>query len=165
MTVISSRSGRCTRRPAASCRSYLRHVMPCQVLAIGELIREGKIRHWALSNETTYGVMSHVAAAETAGVPRPIALQQSYSLIHREAESGLAELCSPRTLGLGILPWSALAGGVLTGKPSRPLFACRIRCCMGLPAHGCFFAPFIFSCPHTGIQGSISEGSCHPIRA
>ena len=57
-----------------------------QVEAVGELIKEGKIRHWALSNETPYGVMSHVAAADAAGVPRPAVLQQSYSLIHRQAE-------------------------------------------------------------------------------
>jgi len=87
-----------------------------QVEAIGALIAEGKVRHWALSNETPYGVMSHVAAADAAGVPRPVALQQSYSLLHREAEGALAELCSPSTLGLALLPWSAMAGGVLSGK-------------------------------------------------
>eukprot|EP00191_Tetraselmis_sp_GSL018_P012819 CAMPEP_0177584096 /NCGR_PEP_ID=MMETSP0419_2-20121207/3702_1 /TAXON_ID=582737 /ORGANISM="Tetraselmis sp., Strain GSL018" /LENGTH=321 /DNA_ID=CAMNT_0019073589 /DNA_START=207 /DNA_END=1171 /DNA_ORIENTATION=+ len=65
-----------------------------QVEAIGALIAEGKVRHWALSNETPYGVMSHVAAADAAGVPRPVALQQSYSLLHREAEGALAELAS-----------------------------------------------------------------------
>jgi aryl-alcohol dehydrogenase-like predicted oxidoreductase len=94
---------------------------------MGELIKEGKVRHWALSNETPYGVMCHVAAADAAGIPRPVALQQSYSLIHRQAEGGLAELCSPSTLGLGILPYSALAGGVLTGSVlvASPSFAHR----------------------------------------
>jgi len=87
-----------------------------QVEAIGELIREGKVRHWALSNETPYGVMSHVATADALAVARPVAMQQSFSLIHREAEGSLAELCSPSTLGMALLPWSALAGGVLSGK-------------------------------------------------
>jgi len=86
------------------------------VQAIGGLIQEGKVRHWALSNETAYGAMRMVQAADALGVPRPVALQQSYSLIHREAEASLAELCSPSTLDLCILPWSAMAGGVLSGK-------------------------------------------------
>jgi len=87
-----------------------------QVAAIGELLAEGKIRHWALSNETTYGVVKMCQVADELGVARPVVLQQSYSLIHREAEGSLAELCSPATLGLAILPWSAMAGGVLSGK-------------------------------------------------
>ena len=101
-----------------------------QVEAVGELIKEGKIRHWALSNETPYGVMSHVSAADAAGVPRPAVLQQSYSLIHRQAEGSLAELCSPAALGLGILPWSALAGGVLTGAYPAVPDGCSITACL-----------------------------------
>lgn len=87
-----------------------------QVAAIQELIDEGKIRHWGLSNETTYGVMQHCMAADKLGAQRPVTVQNQYSLVHRLFESELAEACAPSNLNIGLLPWSALAGGALTGK-------------------------------------------------
>jgi len=87
-----------------------------QVEAMGRLIEEGKIRHWGLSNETTFGVTMHCLTADRLGVPRPVSVQNSFSLLHRSFETELAEACSPRHFNLGLLPWSAMAGGALSGK-------------------------------------------------
>ncbi|GIL66743.1 hypothetical protein Vafri_20219 [Volvox africanus] len=87
-----------------------------QVEALGRLLRQGKIRAWGVSNETSWGVVRHCAAADAAGLPRPATIQNSYSLLHRTFEGDLAEVCAPHNLNLGLLPWSALAGGALTGK-------------------------------------------------
>eukprot|EP00854_Cymbomonas_tetramitiformis_P009320 gene9320-11045_t len=62
-----------------------------QVAAIRELIEEGKVRHWGLSNETTFGVVKFCAAADALGAPRPITIQNSFSMVHRSFESDLAE--------------------------------------------------------------------------
>ncbi|GLC72585.1 hypothetical protein PLESTF_001267300 [Pleodorina starrii] len=87
-----------------------------QVEALGRLLQQGKIRAWGVSNETSWGVVRHCAAADAAGLPRPATIQNSYSLLHRTFEGDLAETCAPHNLNLGLLPWSALSGGALTGK-------------------------------------------------
>eukprot|EP00899_Mesostigma_viride_P029527 jgi/Mesvir1/975/Mv17523-RA.1 len=87
-----------------------------QVECIGRLIREGKIRHWGLSNETTFGVCEMVKACDALGVPRPISIQNSFSLLHRGFETELAEACAPSNYNIPLLAWSPLAGGVLSGK-------------------------------------------------
>jgi len=81
-----------------------------------KLIDEGKIRHWGLSNETSYGVCQAVAAADALGMPRPATIQNSFCLIDRRFQSELAETCAPSNYNIGLLPWSPLAGGSLTGK-------------------------------------------------
>eukprot|EP01023_Acetabularia_acetabulum_P013520 TRINITY_DN16505_c0_g1_i1.p1 TRINITY_DN16505_c0_g1~~TRINITY_DN16505_c0_g1_i1.p1 ORF type:complete len:455 (+),score=65.60 TRINITY_DN16505_c0_g1_i1:2-1366(+) len=87
-----------------------------QVLTMGELMKEGKIRCWGLSNETSYGVMMQCLTADRLGVDRPVTIQNSYSLIHRQFESELAETCAPHNFNVPLLPWSTLAGGALSGK-------------------------------------------------
>lgn len=87
-----------------------------QAAGMGELIKEGKIRHWGLSNETTFGTMAHCMAADKVGAPRPISIQNSYSLTHRTFDSELAEACSPKNLNIGLLPYFAAAAGALSGK-------------------------------------------------
>eukprot|EP00466_Bigelowiella_natans_P002265 jgi/Bigna1/91244/estExt_fgenesh1_pg.C_940020 len=91
-----------------------------QVRAMGDLIKAGKIRHYGLSNETPYGTMAFVQAAKELGVPPPISIQNSYSLLVREFESGLSEVCSERHENIGLLAYSPLAGGVLTEKYANP---------------------------------------------
>ncbi len=102
--------------------------MPFEELvgAVAQLLQQGKIRHWGLSNETTFGVMSQCLAADQLGVQRPASLQNSFSLIHRSAESELAEALSPRHLDMALLPWSALAGG-----------ARQLACLSGLALDAC----------------------------
>ena len=84
---------------------------------IGKLIAEGKVREWGLSNESTYGVCQHVATCDRLGVQRPVTIQNSFSLLHRSFEGELAEACHVE--GLGLLPWSALAGGAISGVSTR----------------------------------------------
>jgi len=86
--------------------------------ALKELIDEGKIRAYGLSNETPYGVCEWMRVAEKLGMPPPVTIQNSYSLLTREFESALAEACSPRNHNIGLLPWSIFCGGLLTGKYS-----------------------------------------------
>lgn len=81
---------------------------------LGRLVDEGKIRHVGLSNETPWGVMRFLRAAETAGLPRAVSIQNPYSLLNRSYETGLAE-CSIREQ-VGLLAYSPLAFGVLSGK-------------------------------------------------
>jgi aryl-alcohol dehydrogenase-like predicted oxidoreductase len=61
-------------------------ILHAQVEAVGQLIREGKVRAWGLSNETTLGVAQHCATADQLGVPRPVTVQNCYNLVHRMAE-------------------------------------------------------------------------------
>jgi len=81
-----------------------------------KLLDSGKIRHYGLSNETTFGVGEWVRAADALGIPRPITIQNNFCLLNRSFEGDLAEACSPSHYNIGLLPWSILAGGVLTGK-------------------------------------------------
>jgi len=86
------------------------------VAALGKLIAEGKIKHYGLSNETPFGVCEFCREADALGVPRPVSIQNSFSLVHRAFEDALAECCAPSHFNIGLLPWSPLAGGALSGK-------------------------------------------------
>jgi len=87
-----------------------------QVQALWDLKKEGKIRAWGLSNETTYGVCMFHETARRMGAPAPVSLQNDFSLTDRSFESELAEACAPRHLDIGFLVYGALCGGFLTGK-------------------------------------------------
>ena len=92
-----------------------------QLTAMDKLIGAGKVRYFGLSNETPYGVMKFGQVAASLGVSRPISIQNSYSLLTRsDFESGLVEVCSPRNEDVGLLAYSPLAGGILTGKYFDP---------------------------------------------
>ncbi len=82
--------------------------------ALAELIHEGKVRHIGLSNETPWGVMSFLAAAERMGLPRIVTVQNPYNLLNRTYEVGLAEVGHRENVGL--LAYSPLAFGTLSGK-------------------------------------------------
>jgi aryl-alcohol dehydrogenase-like predicted oxidoreductase len=72
-----------------------------QVAVMGELIKEGKIREWGLSNETTFGVCRMAEAAARLGVRPPAAIQNDVSLTLRAFEGELAEACAPRNFNIG----------------------------------------------------------------
>lgn len=82
--------------------------------AFAELIAAGKVRHFGLSNESPYGLMRFIAAAEHGDGPHPVSVQNAYSLVNRTWEGGLAEIALREDIGL--LPYSPLAQGYLTGK-------------------------------------------------
>lgn len=81
---------------------------------LDDLIREGKIRTIGCSNETTWGLMKSVAACERLGVARYQTIQNNFSLNNRRFEDELAQAC--RQEGISLIPFSPLAGGVLSGK-------------------------------------------------
>ena len=77
-------------------------------------VKEGKIRHYGVSNETAYGVMKQLAVSEQNGLTRCKTIQNSYSLLNRTFEINLAEISHREKVGL--LAYSPLGFGVLTGK-------------------------------------------------
>jgi aryl-alcohol dehydrogenase-like predicted oxidoreductase len=85
-----------------------------QIEAMADLVRAGKIRYWGLSNETAWGVATFSRLAREHGLPRPVTLQNIYSLIARGFDGDLAEACFRERVAL--LAYSPLAGGYLTGK-------------------------------------------------
>jgi len=83
--------------------------------ALGGLVREGKIRHVGLSNETPWGVMRFLQEASAdPELPRMITIQNPYSLLNRLFEVGLAEISIRSEIGL--LAYSPLGFGTLSGK-------------------------------------------------
>ncbi|MDX2238153.1 MAG: aldo/keto reductase [Hyphomonadaceae bacterium] len=81
---------------------------------LDELIRAGKIRVIGCSNETTWGLMKSLAASERLGVARYHTIQNNFSLNNRRFEDELANAC--RREGVSLIPYSPIAGGVLSGK-------------------------------------------------
>lgn len=82
--------------------------------ALAEQVRAGTARYLGSSNETAWGAMKALAVAERNGWPRYESIQNNYSLANRRFEDELAEVC--RREQMSLLPYSPLAGGVLTGK-------------------------------------------------
>ncbi|PSR97966.1 Protein tas like [Actinidia chinensis var. chinensis] len=88
-----------------------------QLRAFQELIDEGKVRYIGVSNETSYGVMEFVHAAKVEGLPKIVSIQNNYSLLVRcKFEVDLVEVCHPNNCNIGLLAYSPLGGGSLTGK-------------------------------------------------
>jgi aryl-alcohol dehydrogenase-like predicted oxidoreductase len=85
--------------------------------ALDLLVRAGKVRYVGASNYTAWQLMKALATADRAGLPRFVSQQIYYSLQAREAEYELIPLAVDQ--GLGVLVWSPLAGGLLTGKYRR----------------------------------------------
>ncbi|KTC39347.1 aldo/keto reductase [Pseudomonas putida] len=81
---------------------------------LGELVKAGKIRHIGVSNETPWGVARFLQQAEQRGLPRIASVQNPYSLLNRLYEGGLSEFSHRE--GVGLLAYSPLAFGTLTGK-------------------------------------------------
>jgi len=78
------------------------------------LKNEGKIREFGLSNETVWGTAQFISMAKAEGLPRPITVQNEYSLLCRHFDLDFAELCHHEEVDL--LAWSPLAAGLLSGK-------------------------------------------------
>lgn len=81
---------------------------------LDDLIREGKIRIIGCSNETTWGLMKSLAASDRLGVARYQTIQNNHSLNNRRFEDELGAACKHE--GVSSIPYSPLAGGVLSGK-------------------------------------------------
>jgi aryl-alcohol dehydrogenase-like predicted oxidoreductase len=85
-----------------------------QLEALAELVQEGKVRCVGVSNEHPWGIMQFVRLADEFGLPRIVSTQNAYHLMNRTFETGLAEVCQRE--GVGLLAYSPLAFGHLTGK-------------------------------------------------
>src|ERR1700761_3580074 len=81
---------------------------------LADFVKEGKVRHIGVSNETPWGVAQFLRAAGKLGLPRIVSIQNPYSLLNRTFEVGLSEY-SHRD-GIGLLAYSPLAFGWLSGK-------------------------------------------------
>lgn len=79
-----------------------------------EFIKEGKIRHVGISNETPWGMMHFLEMSASRGLPRVASIQNPYSLVNRSFEVGLAEMSIREKVGL--LAYSPMAFGLLSGK-------------------------------------------------
>lgn len=84
---------------------------------LDDLVAQGKVLYLGISDTPAWQVSRMQAIADLRGWSPLVALQIEYSLAERTAERDLMPMA--RELGLGVLPWSPLAGGVLTGKYSR----------------------------------------------
>ena len=78
------------------------------------LVKAGKLRHVGVSNETTWGMAQWLRIAEERGLPRLVSVQNEYNLLRRHFDLDLAELSHHEQVGL--LAYSPLAGGLITGK-------------------------------------------------
>jgi aryl-alcohol dehydrogenase-like predicted oxidoreductase len=78
------------------------------------LVKDGKIRHYGVSNETSWGLMRHLAESSNNNLTRCKTIQNAYSLINRLFEINLAEVSMRENVGL--LAYSPLAFGMLSGK-------------------------------------------------
>jgi aryl-alcohol dehydrogenase-like predicted oxidoreductase len=85
--------------------------------ALDDLIRAGKVVYIGCSNYAAYRLMDSVWLAKSHHLSRYVTLQAQYNLLVRDLEREHVPLC--RETGMGILPWSPLAGGFLSGKFER----------------------------------------------
>ena len=85
--------------------------------ALGALVKQGKIRHIGVSNESAWGVAEFIKHAEAQGLPRIVSIQNCYHLANRSFETALDEVCFRENVGL--LAYSPLAFGQLTAKYLR----------------------------------------------
>jgi len=81
---------------------------------LARVVQAGKVRIAGCSNETAYGLMKSLWNADAHGLPRMETIQNNYSLLNRRFEDALAEVC--RRERVSLLPFSPIAGGVLSGK-------------------------------------------------
>jgi aryl-alcohol dehydrogenase-like predicted oxidoreductase len=108
---------------------------------MADLIRTGKIRYFGLSNVPAWYAAQMATLAAVQGLPGPIALQLQYSLLDRETER--EHIGAAQEFGMGVLGWSPLGGGLLTGKYDRDAVANK--------------APAGFELPGTATDGNTSN--------
>ena len=95
------------------------------------LVRAGKVRYWGMSNSPAWYVAKIATLAAVRGVQGPIAMQYFYSLTNRDIEAEHVPLALE--FGIGILPWSPLSFGFLSGKYDRSAVEAAAPRAGGLP--------------------------------
>jgi len=86
--------------------------------ALTDLVRSGKVRYIGVSNFTGWQLVKSVCLSEANGLERFVCLQPQYSLVERNIEREILPICLEE--GLGVIPWSPLGGGFLSGRYSGP---------------------------------------------
>jgi aryl-alcohol dehydrogenase-like predicted oxidoreductase len=82
--------------------------------ALGDIIRAGKVRHFGVSNFRGWRIAEVMRVCASLGVPKPIVCQPYYNAMNRQPENDIIPACA--YYGIGVVPYSPLARGVLTGK-------------------------------------------------
>ena len=82
--------------------------------ALGDLIRDGKVRYYGLSNHRAWKIAEFSHVADSLGLDRPAASQPLYNLANRQIEQEHLTACAH--YGVGVVPYSPLARGILTAK-------------------------------------------------
>lgn len=100
--------------PSGQDRSAVLDAMHDVLEALDAVVRAGKIRAVGLSNETSWGAMSYLSLAQAHGLPRMATIQNEYGLLRRQHDLDFAEVSLLEDIGL--LAYSPLAAGFLTGK-------------------------------------------------
>ena len=85
--------------------------------ALTDLVRQGKVRYIGVSNFTGWQLMKALYVSELEGFERFVSLQPQYSLVERNIEREILPVCTEE--GIGVIPWSPLGGGFLSGKYRR----------------------------------------------
>jgi aryl-alcohol dehydrogenase-like predicted oxidoreductase len=93
--------------------------------ALDELVRDGKVRVLGCSNETSWGLTKSLWQSDLHGLARFETIQNNFSLNHRRFEDELAQVCRQESVSL--LPYSPLAGGVLSGKYQNGAMPAKAR--------------------------------------
>ena len=84
------------------------------IKVMDELIKQGKIRHYGISNEAAWGIMKYIQLAEQHNLAKPVLVQNPYSLLNRSYEVGGAEVSHRENIGF--MSYATLASGLLSGK-------------------------------------------------
>ncbi|MFN7989304.1 MAG: aldo/keto reductase [Thermoanaerobaculia bacterium] len=86
--------------------------------ALDLLVRQGKVRYLGASSGEAWRFQKALAASDRKGLARFVSMQDHYNLLYREEEREMLPLC--REEGIGVLPWSPLARGLLAGTRATP---------------------------------------------
>jgi aryl-alcohol dehydrogenase-like predicted oxidoreductase len=104
---------------------YMHHVdwetpLEESIRAMGDIIADGKALYWGFSNHRPWQIAEMVHLCDAVGAPRPVICQPYYNAMNRMPETDLLPACE--YFGIGVVPFSPLARGVLTGKyePGKP---------------------------------------------
>lgn len=95
-------------------RSLLGVSLEESVRAVGDLIRQGKVRYFGVSNFSGWRIAEIARLADQMGIDRPVASEPLYNIVDRTAE--VEQLPAASHYGLGVVSYSPLARGVLSGK-------------------------------------------------
>jgi len=85
--------------------------------ALDHLVRQGKVRYLGASSTAAWRLMQALSVSERNGWAKFVSMQNHYNLVYREEEREMLPLCVDQ--GLGVIPWSPLARGLLTGSRKR----------------------------------------------